>query len=64
MSENMEFNFTFNLTEQEVLSLIEVISRAYEINYPPLMYYNTLLKLEKKLSTEIENQINSQISNT
>ena len=64
MSENMEFNFTFNLTEQEVLSLMEVINRAYEIDYPPLMYYNTLLKLEKKLSTEIENQINNQISNT
>ena len=63
MSENMEFNFTFNLTEQEVLSLMEVIGRAYEINYPPLMYYNALLKLEKKLSTEIENQINSQVFN-
>lgn len=49
-------NFTVVLTEQEVLAIVEVCERAYEINYPTLMYYNTLLKLEEKLDKIIKGE--------
>ena len=55
--------FNLSFTEKEILSLLEVMNRAYEIDYPPLMYYNTLLKLEEKIRIEVENQINLNILN-
>ena len=47
-------NFNMALSEEEMLALIEVINRAYEIDYPQLMYYNVLLKLEERLLEEIK----------
>lgn len=55
--------FNLSFTEKEILSLIEVINRAYKINYPPLMYYQTLLKLEEKIRIEVEKQIDFNILN-
>ena len=46
-------NFNITLSEKEMLALIEVINRAYEIYYPPLMYHNVLLKLEERLLEEV-----------
>ena len=48
----LKFNIT--LSENEMAALIEVINRAYEIDYPPLMYYNNLLRLEKRLLEEVD----------
>lgn len=47
----LKFNIT--LSEDEMAALIEVINRAYEIDYPPLMYYNNLLRVEEHLLEEI-----------
>lgn len=47
------FNFNITLSENEMLALIEVINRAYEIEYPKLMYYNVLLELEERLLEEV-----------
>ena len=48
----LEFNIT--LSEDETAALIEVINRADEIKRPSLMYYNVLLKLEKRLLEEVD----------
>lgn len=48
----LKFNIT--LSENEMLALIEVINRADEIRRPDLMYYNFLLRLEKRLLEEID----------
>lgn len=45
--------FDITLSENEMLALIEVINRAYEIDYPGLMYYNVLLKLGERLLEEV-----------
>ena len=45
--------FNITLSEKEMLALIEIINRAYEIDYPPLMYYNVLLELEERLLKEV-----------
>ena len=47
------FQFNITLSEDEVLALIEIINRAYEIECPELMYYNVLLRLEKRLLEEV-----------
>lgn len=53
--------FIMSFTEQEVLSLIEILNRANQIKNPPLMYYHTALKLEKKISETVKRQIDSKI---
>lgn len=53
-------NFTITLTEQEALAIMEVCGRAYEIDYPTLRYYNTLLKLEEKLNKIVEQKLSSE----
>ena len=53
--------FIMSFTEQEVLSLIEILNRAGQIKNPPLMYYYTALKLEKKIREKFERQIDSEI---
>lgn len=47
----LKFNIT--LSENEMLALIEVINRAYEISYPDLMYHNILIKLGDRLLEEV-----------
>lgn len=47
------FKFNITLSENEMLALIEVINRADEIRRPDLMYYTTLLRLEKRLLEEV-----------
>lgn len=44
-----KFKFNITLSEKETLALMEVINRADEIKHPKLMFYNVLLKLEKRL---------------
>lgn len=48
----LKFNIT--LSENEMAALIEVINRADEIKRPNLMYYNNLLRLEKRLLEEVD----------
>ena len=48
------FKFNITLSENEMLALIEVINRADEIKRPNLMYYNVLLRLEKRLLEEVD----------
>lgn len=48
------FEFNITLSEDEMAALIEVINRAYEIEYPQLMYYNVLLSLEERLLEEVD----------
>lgn len=48
-----EFNMTFS--KEEILALLEVFSRIYEIDYPGLKYYNTLLEIEKRILEEVNN---------
>lgn len=45
--------FNVMLSENDMLALIEVINRANEIKRPSLMYYNNLLRLEKRLLEEV-----------
>lgn len=45
--------FNVALSENEMLALIEVINRTNEIKRPSLMYYNNLLRLEKRLLEEV-----------
>lgn len=47
----LKFNVT--LSENDMVALIEVINRANEIKCPSLMYYNNLLRLEKRLLEEV-----------
>ena len=48
------FEFNITLSEDEMTALIEIINRADEIKYPKLMYYNILLRLEKRLLKEVD----------
>ena len=48
----LKFNVT--LSENEMMALIEVINRANEIEYPNLMYYDVLLRLENRLLEEVD----------
>lgn len=47
------FNFNITLSENEMLALIEVINRAYEISYPDLMYHSVLIELGGRLLKEV-----------
>ena len=54
--------FIMSFTEQEVLSLIEILNRASQIKNPPLIYYYTALKLEEKIREEFKRQIDAKIT--
>ena len=53
--------FIMSFTEQEVLSLIEILNRANQIKNPSLIYYHTALKLEEKIRETFKKQIDSVI---
>lgn len=42
------------LTEKEILSLVEIISRKDEISKPTLMYENYLVSVINKIEDELE----------
>ena len=53
--------FIMSFTEQEILSLVEILNRADQIKNPPLMYYHTALKLEEKIREEFKRQIDFEL---
>ena len=54
----LDNNLYIILSEQDQLAILDCANRAYEINYPPLKYYNELLELADRIQIIRENKNN------